>query len=105
MGENDAEAGNLRDREVDEDDAAIENLYAERHVRRGDEEPRHARRPENRPVERREAHLRPALSRARVSSKSPKRSLAPAVPPTVNGTTIVGSFARSLNQSAGRGSL
>ena len=38
IGEDDAAAGDLRDREVDEHDAAREHLRAERHVRRGHEQ-------------------------------------------------------------------
>ena len=37
VGEQHAAARHLRDREVDEDDAAGEHLHPERHVRRGDE--------------------------------------------------------------------
>ena len=44
IGEQHAAAGNLRDREVDEDDATGEYLRTERDVRRSDKKPRNQRR-------------------------------------------------------------
>ena len=44
VGEHHAAAGDLGDRQVDEDDSAREHLHAQRHVRRGDEQARQERR-------------------------------------------------------------
>ena len=49
--EDHAERGDLRDREIDEDDAAREHLLAERHVRRQHEQARDAGGPENAELE------------------------------------------------------
>jgi len=84
----------LRDGEVDEDDAAREHLHAERNVRRGDEKARGERGDEDRQVERGEAHDAPFKRRWMVSSKSPKRSFASGVPPTVNASVTTLIFAR-----------
>ena len=72
-----------------------EHLHAERHVRGRHQQARDERGPEDRPVERGPAHAVALRSRAMVSSKSPKRSFAPSVPPTVNGNATALIFARS----------
>ena len=95
VGEQHAAAGDLRDREVDEHDAAREHLHAERHVRRGDEQPGDERRQQDRKLERPRVHCAPFSSRAIVSSKRPNRSFAASSPPTVNGSTTALIFARS----------
>src|SRR6185369_1797719 len=96
------EPRDLRYREIDEHDATIEHLDAERRVGRRDEEPRDQRCPENSGID---GHLAIARRRASVSSYRPKRSFACSVPPTVYGRTTAGILARSASHSAGRGSL
>jgi hypothetical protein len=105
IGGDDAEAGDLGDREIDEDDAAVEHLLAERHVRRQHQQAGDQGRAEDAPVERAPVHVfgaAPASSRATVSSKRPNRSLAPSVPPTVNGTLTTAMPAFLPSQSDGR---
>ena len=66
VGGDHAEPGDLRDREVDEDDAAVEHLHAERHVRREHQQAGDERRAEDAPVERAPVHgLAPPASEAR----------------------------------------
>src|SRR3954468_1041900 len=80
IGEDHAEARDLRHRQVDEHDAAIQYLHAERRMRRGHEKSRNERRPENAGIER---HFTMVRRRASVSSYSLKRSFASSVPPPV----------------------
>jgi hypothetical protein len=63
-----AAAGDLCDREVDEDDAAREHLRAQRDVRRGHQQARGERGPEDGEVETRERHPSPLSNRCSVSS-------------------------------------
>ena len=97
--------GDLRDREIDEHDAAIQHLDAERHMRRGHEQAGDERRPKDAEIDRRRVHLGTASKRARVSSNRPKRSFARPVPPTVKGRVTAGILARSDSHCAARGSL
>ena len=87
VGEQYAAPGDLRNRQIDEHDAAREHLHAERHVRQRDEESRDERRQQDGEIDRAGAHCEPFRSRAIVSSKSPYRSVARSSPPTVNGST------------------
>src|SRR3954464_4177618 len=80
IGEDHPEARDLRHREVNEHDAAIQYLHAERRMRRGHEKSRDQRRPENVGIER---HFTMVRRRASVSSYSLNRSFASSVPPTV----------------------
>src|SRR6185295_2684363 len=105
VGEDHAQARDLSDGEVDEHDAAAQHLYAERSMRGRDQQPRGKCGSEYRRVYRREVHRGTASSRASVSSKSPKRSCALSLPPTVNASATAGIFARSESHSAARGSL
>src|SRR6478672_4759913 len=100
--ENHPEPCDLRHREIDEHDAAIQHLDAERRVCCRHQEPRGERRPENAGID---GHLAIARRRASVSSYRLKRSFACSVPPTVYGRTTAGILARLASHSAGRGSL
>ena len=107
VGGDHAEPRDLRDREVDEDDAAIEHLHAERDVGREDEQPSDQGRAEDAPVEHAPVHgLVPAAATRRptVSSKRPNRSFAASLPPTVNGTLTIAMPAFFAIHSEGRGS-
>ena len=100
-----AERGDLRDREVDEHDAALQHLLPERHVREHYQQAGEQRRPQDAQVDCEVAHFSTASSRSMVSSNSPNRSLAPGVPPTENGRVTTGACTRSESQSAAFGSL
>src|SRR5262249_12449131 len=99
------ETRDLRHCGIDEDDAALEHLHAERHVRRRDQQPGDERRPEDSEARRVQIHLITASRRAIVSSNRPNRSFALSVPPTVNGIIVVAMPVRSDRNSAARGSL
>src|SRR5205814_537107 len=73
------------DRKVNEDDAALEHLHAQRHVRRRDEQAGDECRPKDLPFGRAHAHRATLSSRSIVSSNRPNRSLALSLPPTVKG--------------------
>jgi len=64
----DAERRDLRDREIDEHDAAPEHLLPERHVRDRDEDAGDQRRPQDVEIRERVVHLVAASSRFNVSS-------------------------------------
>ena len=100
-----AERRDLRDREIDEHDAAPQHLLAERHVRQRDEDAGDERRPQDAEGAGEVVHLPAASSRLMVSSKSPNRSLASGVPPTENGSTTTGTPIFCDSQSAAFGSL
>ena len=92
-----AQAGDLRDRQVDKDDAALEHLRTERHVGGQHQQPGEQRRPEDADIERvpvQDHGLAPAPAaasrRATVSSNRPNRSFAASLPPTVNGSFTTG---------------
>ncbi len=103
VGEQHAAAGDLRDGQVDEHDAAREHLRAERHVSGRHQQPGGERRQQDRQVDGVEIHCAPFSRRAIVSSKSPYRSFASASPPTVNGNTTTLIFARSaIHATRGR---
>ncbi len=95
IGEQDSATRDLRDREVDEHDAAREHLGAQRNVRGGHENSCDERRQEDRNLDGRQIHCCPLRSRAIVSSNRPYRSLAASSPPTVNGSMTALIFARS----------
>jgi hypothetical protein len=82
-GEHDTDPCNLSNREIDEDDAAIQHLNAQWNMRCGHENPGRERGPQDAPVEHGRTHGAAASSRAIVSSNKPKRSRAFSVPPTV----------------------
>src|SRR5205807_119074 len=98
--EDDTASGDLRHSQIDEDNATIEHLNAERHMSGGDEEPSNQRRPYDAQVRSRGAHFVTASSRAKVSSYNPNRSFARSVPPTVYGNITDGILARSAINSA-----
>ena len=100
-----AEARDLRDGQVDEDDAAIQHLHAQGHVAGEHQQAREQRGPEDRNVDGAPVHLAFAAAsrRATVSSNSPKRSFAASSPPTVNGSFTAGTPALVDSHSEARG--
>ena len=98
----------LCDGEVDEHDAAVEHLRAQRHVRGQHQQAGDQRQSEQAPVERvpvDSAHLAApaaASSRSTVSSNKPNKSFAPWLPPTVNGNRTAGMPAFFCSHSDGR---
>ncbi len=77
-----AEPGHLRNREIDEYDAAREHLLTQWHMREDDEQARDERGPENAHLSGDITHFSAPSSRATVSSNRPNRSFAAGVPPT-----------------------
>jgi len=104
VGGDHAEPGDLRDGQVDEDDAAVQHLHAQGDVGGEHQQPGDERRPQDAPVERAPVHRVPpaATSRATVSSKRPKRSFAASLPPTVNGIFTAAMPAFLLSHSDAR---
>src|SRR5581483_2460078 len=105
VGSDDAERGDLRDGKVDEDDAPLEHLHAERDVRRGDEQARDERGPQDAELGGTDAHFTVFSKRSIVSSNSPKRSFARSVPPTVKGSITLGILVLSDRNCAAPGLL
>src|SRR5262249_21590897 len=105
MRRDDSEPCNLRDGQIDEDDAARQHLLTKWHVREHDQDAGHERRPQYAQLRLHAAHFAPASSRLMVSWKRAKRSLASGVPPTVYGSSTTGTWMRSDSQSAALGSL
>src|SRR6185295_8139639 len=103
IGEHHAQTGNLRHREIDEDNSAPEHLDAERRVSQRDQQPCSERRPHDAPLCGPGAHRAASRSRASVSSYRPNKSFARSVPPTVYGSSSTRIFARSAIHSAARG--
>ena len=68
VGRDHAEAGDLRDGQVDEHDAARQHLLSERHVRDRDQKTGDQRRPQDAQIGREEIHFSTASSRLSVSS-------------------------------------
>src|SRR4030095_7251432 len=106
VGSDDTQPGNLRNRKVDEDNSAIENLGTERYMGCEHQQSRKQRQAEDVPVERGPVHRfsTAASMRVIVSAKNPNRSLAPSVPPTVEGSFTIVMPAFLLSHSEGRGS-
>ncbi len=104
VGRDHAQARDLRDRQIDEHDAAVEHLPAQRHVRGQHQQPGEERQTEDREVERGGVHWVAASSRSSVSSNSENRSFARSLPPTVNGSLTTGTPAFCCSQFDGRGS-
>ena len=100
IGRDDTDAGDLRDRQVDEHDAALQYLRAQRHMRGQHQQAGQQRRQQDVPIEGFGRHGSALSRRCTVSSKSENRSLACSSPPTVNGSTTIGSLVRSASQSA-----
>ncbi len=71
VGEQHATAGDLRNGEIDEDDATRQHLRSERHMRRGHENAGDKRRQQYRKLGCREIHCAPLSRRAIVSSNRP----------------------------------
>ena len=102
VGEDHAEPGDLRHREVDEHDAALEHLHAERHVRRGHEQAGDERRPQDAEARRRRASFQPPRAAARSCRRTSRTDPSPCrVPPTVNGSITAGN-AGALRQELRR---
>src|SRR5258705_466749 len=105
VGEDDTHPGDLRHREVDENDAPLEHLHAERDVGGSDQQARDERGPQDAEARSVERHLTMASSRPMVSSNNPNRSFALSVPPTVKGIITAGMLALIERNSAACGLL
>src|SRR5204862_4213325 len=82
-GADDAERRDLRDREVDEDDALAQHLRAERHMGGEYQHTSAEGRREDREIDRRPVHFAASSRIATLLSKRPNKSPALALPPTV----------------------
>jgi hypothetical protein len=103
-GDDDAEAGDLRDREVDEDDARLRDADAERTLRREHEQAGEERRQQvvaSTPTSSRRSRAEQQLNAV---VEQPNGSLALSLPPTVNGRTTAGMRACSDSHCEARGS-
>ncbi len=94
-----AEPRHLRDREVDEDDAAAQNLAPERHVGREHERAGDEAGPDDREAGPVEAHDLTSSSVLTMTSNMPNRSSVPATAPTVCGSTTYGIDVRLASHS------
>ena len=103
IGNDDAESRNLRDREIDEHDAPLEHLDAERDVRQCNDNTGCQCGLEDAPPGGPLAHRKTASSRFSVPSERPKRFFAGSLRPTVKGTTTAGIMARCDSHSEARG--
>ena len=100
-GRDDAERGDLRDGQVNEDDAACQHLPPQRHVRGQHQQSRHHGGSEDTDIQSVEVHFAAASSLSMVESKNENRSFDCASPPTVYGSTTTGTPVRSDSQRAG----
>lgn len=100
-GDDDTEPGELRDRKVNEDDAAPQHLTAQRHMARQHQQTGCERRQQNAGIDRSEAHGAATSRRVRVTSNRPNRSSVPGVPPTVNGSSTAAMPALSASHCDG----